>query len=99
MSPAQILSCFRLIFSPSSAAEAMRFMCTIVEYNYKDAEGKSRKTNLEVDFVASDGNRKYYIQSALTVGEEEKRLQEVRPYSRISDSFTKIVVVKDRIMP
>ena len=71
----------------------------VVEYNYKDAEGKSKKTNLEVDFVASDGNRKYYIQSALTVGEEEKRLQEVRPYSRISDSFTKIVIVKDNIIP
>ena len=71
----------------------------VVEYNYKDAKGKSKKTNLEVDFVASDGNRKYYIQSALTVGEEEKRLQEVRPYGRISDSFTKIVVVKDSIVP
>lgn len=71
----------------------------VVEYNYKDVEGKSKKTNLEVDFVASDGNRKYYLQSALTVGEEEKRLQEVRPYSRIPDSFTKIVIVKDNIIP
>ena len=71
----------------------------VVEYNYKDANGKSKKNNLEVDFVANDGNRRYYIQSALTVGEEEKRLQEVRPYSRIPDSFTKIVVVKDHIIP
>jgi len=70
-----------------------------VEYNYKDAEGKSKKTNLEVDFVITDGSRKYYIQSALTVGEEEKRLQEVRPYARIADSFKKIVVVKDNIIP
>lgn len=71
----------------------------VVEYNYKDAEGKSKKTNLEVDFVITDGSRKYYIQSALTVGEEEKRLQEVRPYTRIPDSFKKIVVVKDNIIP
>ena len=71
----------------------------VVEYNYKDANRKSKKNNLEVDFVANDGNRRYYIQSALTVGEEEKRLQEVRPYSRIPDSFTKIVVVKDHIIP
>ena len=71
----------------------------VVEYNYKDANGKSKKNNLEVDFVANDGNRRYYIQSALTVGEEETRLQEVRPYSRIPDSFTKIVVVKDHIIP
>ena len=59
----------------------------------------SKKTNLEVDFIASDGNKKFYIQSALTVGEEEKRLQEVRPYSRITDSFTKVVIVKDNIIP
>lgn len=71
----------------------------VVEYNYKDAEGKSKKTNLEVDFVITDGSQKYYIQSALTVGEEEKRLQEVRPYTRILDSFKKIVVVKDNIIP
>ena len=71
----------------------------VVEYNYKDADGKSKKTNLEVDFIASDGNKKFYIQSALTVGEEEKRLQEVRPYSRITDSFTKVVIVKDNIIP
>ena len=45
----------------------------VVEYNYKDTDGKSKKTNLEVDFIASDGNKKFYIQSALTVGEEEKR--------------------------
>ena len=71
----------------------------VVEYNFKDAAYKSKKTNLEVDFVITDGNRKYYIQSVLTVGEEEKRLQEVRPYARIPDSFKKIVVVKDNIIP
>lgn len=52
-----------------------------------------------MDFVITDGSRKYYIQSTLTVGEEEKRLQEVRPYARIPDSFKKIVVVKDNIIP
>ena len=71
----------------------------VVEYHYKDNEGKSKQTNLEVDFVITDGTIKYYIQSALTVGEEEKRLQEVRPYSRIPDSFKKIVIVKDNIIP
>lgn len=71
----------------------------IMEHNYKSADGKSKKTNLEVDFVANDGDRKYYIQSTLTVGEEEKRLQEVRPLEKIPDSFKKIVVVKDDIIP
>ncbi len=71
----------------------------VVAYNYKDESGKSKKSNLEVDFVITEGSRRYYIQSALTVGEEEKRLQEVRPYARIPDSFKKIVVVKDDILP
>ncbi len=71
----------------------------VVEYNYKDQDGRSKKTNLEIDFVANDGSRRYYIQSALTVGEEEKRLQEIRPYLRVADSFKKIIVVKDNIIP
>lgn len=71
----------------------------VVEYNYKNADGKSKKTNLEGDFIITDGSRKYYIQSALTVGEEEQRLQEVYPYARIPDSFKKIVVVRDNIIP
>lgn len=71
----------------------------VVEYNYKDESGKSKKMGLEVDFVATDGSRKWYIQSALTVSEEAKRLQEVRPFARIPDSFKKIVVVKDPILP
>jgi hypothetical protein len=71
----------------------------VVEYNFKSDDGKTKKTNLEIDFVASDGSRRYYIQSALTVGEETKRLQEVRPYSLVSDSFKKIIIVKDNIQP
>jgi hypothetical protein len=70
----------------------------VVEYNYKDA-GKSKRTQLEVDFVANKGSRRYYIQSALTVEEEEKRKQETASLNRIDDSFKKVVVVKDDIIP
>ena len=71
----------------------------IVEYNYKDQDGKSKKTQLEVDFVANHADKRYYIQSALYVGTEEKRLQETNSLNRIADSFKKIVVVKDNIIP
>ncbi len=54
---------------------------------------------LEIDFVANKGSKKYYIQSALAVGDEEKRQQEVRLLNRVGDSFKKIVVVKDNIIP
>lgn len=71
----------------------------VVEYNYKDEMGKSKRKQLEVDFIANKASRRYYIQSALTVGDEEKRLQETNSLNRIADSFKKIVVVKDNIIP
>ncbi len=71
----------------------------VVEYCYKDAEKKSKRTQLEIDFVANKGSEKYYIQSALTVADEEKREQEIRSLKRVGDSFKKIVVVKDNIIP
>ena len=71
----------------------------VVEYNFKSDDCKSQRTNLEIDFIANDGDKKYYIQSALSVGEEVKRRQEVRPYGLVKDSFKKIVVVKDNIIP
>ncbi len=71
----------------------------IVEYNHKNAEGKNVCTQLEVDFVVNKGVSRYYIQSALTVDEESKRFQEINSLNRIDDSFTKIVVVKDEILP
>ena len=71
----------------------------VVEYFYKDSDKKSRRANLEIDFVANKGSSKYYIQSALTVADEEKREQEIRSLNRVGDSFKKIVVVRDNIVP
>ena len=39
------------------------------------------------------------MQSALSVEDESKRLQEINSLVRVSDSFKKIVVVRDNIMP
>ena len=71
----------------------------IVEHNYRGEDGKSKRKQLEVDFVANQADRRYYIQSALYVGTTEKRLQETNSLNRIDDSFKKIVVVKDNIIP
>ncbi len=35
----------------------------------------------------------------MSIGDEEKLLQEIRPYNLIKDAFKKIVVVKDNIIP
>lgn len=71
----------------------------VVEYNYKNEEGKSQRTQLEVDFVANKGNQRLYIQSALNLDTEEKQNQETNSLKRIDDSFKKIVIVKDDIEP
>ena len=61
--------------------------------------GKSEYKQYEVDFIASDGYEKYYIQSAFEISDEAKRQQELNSLLRIDDSFQKIVIVKDDIMP
>ena len=71
----------------------------VVEYNYKDEQGKSKRTKLEVDFVVNRGNRRCYIQSAFAIPDEEKRMQETNSLRRINDSYRKIVVVRDPIVP
>ena len=62
-------------------------------------EGKSLKKQLEVDFIAQKGNEKYYIQSAYEMSNVEKRKQEERSLLNIADSFKKVIIVKDSIMP
>ena len=59
-------------------------------------EGNNRK-QLEVDFVCNQGNKRYYIQSALNLDTPEKTLQETKSLNNIGDSFKKIIVVKDNI--
>ncbi|MCM1500168.1 MAG: DUF4143 domain-containing protein, partial [Clostridium sp.] len=71
----------------------------IVTYNYKDDSQKSKRTRLEIDFIASKGSKKYYIQSALSISDSAKKIQETRPLCKVNDSFKKIVVVKDNIIP
>ena len=45
------------------------------------------------------GRERLYIQVALFVADEEKRLQETNSFSRIKDSFSKLVLVKEPIIP
>ena len=62
-------------------------------------DGKSEYKQYEVDFIAVNGYEKYYIQSAYELYDETKREQELNSLKRIDDSFQKIVIVKDDIMP
>lgn len=70
----------------------------VVEYN-QTKDNKKKKIQLEVDFVVNRGNIKYYIQSALALESDEKKEQELNSLKRIDDSFKKIIIVKDDIIP
>ena len=59
--------------------------------------GKSEYKQYEVDFIATNGMQKYYVQSAYRIDTEEKREQELQSLKRIDDSFRKIVVLGDDI--
>ena len=67
----------------------------IVPVTEKDASGKMVRKQLEVDFVCNLGSARYYIQSAYSIPDEEKRKQETRPLRKIDDSFKKIIVTGD----
>lgn len=51
--------------------------------------------SLEVDFIATSGSRKYYVQSALSLDSPEKQIQEKKSLYYIDDSFRKIIVTKN----
>ena len=63
----------------------------------KDKNGKVTRKQLEVDFVCNLGSLRYYIQSAYALPDEEKKIQEIRPFRKIDDSFKKIVITKDMV--
>jgi hypothetical protein len=62
-----------------------------------DANGKPiyATTATEVDFVATAGDRKYYIQSALSLDGPGKAEAEKNPLRRIDDSFTKVIITRN----
>lgn len=71
-----------------------------VKKRYKDKETGSKLTkNLEIDFVANLGSKRFYIQSAYKMPDAEKIKQEKASLLAINDSFKKIIVVKDVIKP
>lgn len=70
-----------------------------VEQHERGADGRRHLKTLEVDFVANLGSRRIYFQSALSMSDEDKLRQEKASLKAISDSFQKIIIVKDEIKP
>lgn len=71
----------------------------VVEKHIKDAAGKQKNIQLEIDFVCNKGSSRYYIQSAYSIPDEMKMQQEAASLDRVSDSFKKIIITQDSINP
>ena len=69
----------------------------VVRVKEATADGKYEKKQTEVDFVANQGSKRYYIQSAFAMPSSEKIDQETRPLYNIDDSFRKLILVRDNI--
>ena len=67
----------------------------VVEKRGISKEGKAERVQLEIDFVANLGSKRYYIQSAFGMQTEEKQAQEKASLINVNDSFKKIIIVKD----
>lgn len=67
----------------------------VVYSNEKNDNGSYSKTAREIDFIASKGGKKVYIQSAFVLPDDAKTEHELRPFSLTGDSFPKIIVRRD----
>lgn len=67
----------------------------VVPIRRNNGTGSRERAQLEIDFVATLGSKKYYVQSAFSLPDEEKIKQEKVSLINVNDSFKKIVVVND----
>ncbi|WP_432790479.1 ATP-binding protein [Mycoplasmopsis bovis] len=70
----------------------------VVEHRERE-NNTLKKIQLEIDFVINKAHQRYYIQSALNIDTYEKQQQEIRSLINVKDSFKKIVIIKDNIIP
>lgn len=65
----------------------------------ENVDGSSERRQLEIDFVANQGNKRYYIQSAYDIPNEDKMKQEIKSFDKTNDSFKKIIIVGKNMKP
>lgn len=65
----------------------------------ENVNGSYERRQLEIDFVANQGNKRYYIQSAFDIPNEDKMKQETKSFDKTNDSFKKIIILGKSIRP
>ena len=71
----------------------------VVKINSIDDDGKRYQNNCEIDFVINRGMKRYYIQSALNLPDEQKTRQALRPLLSVKDMFRKVIITKTAARP
>lgn len=67
----------------------------VIDIYENDSNGKTTRKTLETDFIASIGDKYYYVQSAYEISDEKKLEQERKSLIHIDNSFKKIIITKD----
>jgi len=68
-----------------------------INIRVRDENGVQQRVTLEVDFVCNLGSKRYYIQSAWRMPDEDKMEQEQRSLCLVNDEFRKLIVVGERL--
>ena len=70
----------------------------VTQYGVNE-NGNSIRKQLEIDYVCNKGSKRYYIQSAYAIPDNEKIEQEQRSLLLTGDFFKRIIVTKDSPAP
>ncbi|MDE6410067.1 MAG: ATP-binding protein [Muribaculaceae bacterium] len=65
----------------------------VVQRQVRNEDSKRVRQYLEVDFVCNQGSKRYYLQSAYKMIDQEKVKQEEASLRNIDDSFKKIIIL------
>ncbi len=71
----------------------------VIESRERNEEGKEIRVQREIDFIATLGSKKYYIQSAYAIPDQAKYEQETISFDKTMDSFKKIIIVEKSMKP
>ena len=65
----------------------------VVESRERNEDGKEIRVQREIDFIATLGSKKYYVQSAYAIPDQAKYEQDTASFDKAMDSFKKIIIV------
>lgn len=77
----------------------LRFRGFLVDVGIVESKENNDRNYYEIDFVCTQGNRKYYIQSAYDIPNGEKYNQEIKGLEKINDNFKKVIIVNKSMKP